>query len=68
MGGDHMVSPRRAAQMLGIHVNTVRTWCLRTEKGQKSRLPNATRHPGNGYFQVPVKDINAIKNGKKDEK
>jgi transposase len=66
--GEKMVSARRAAKMLDVHVNSVREWCLRAEKGMSSKLPNAQRNYANGYFQVPISDIETLKSGKNQQK
>ena len=42
------VSARRAARILGVHPKTVRTWCRKARKGERSPLPSGSvrRTPG----------------------
>lgn len=56
---DALISPRRAASIIGVHHNTVYEWCARTESGEPSPLPRVERAE-NGYMQVPLADALAV--------
>lgn len=58
---DKRISPNRAAKLLGVHVNTVYRWCQATEKGEYSRLSDVIRNDVNGYFEISLKEILALR-------
>lgn len=54
------VSPRRAAKMLGRHLNSVYGWCRAAERGQPSKFRNIERDPRNGYFLIDLDEIERL--------
>lgn len=54
------VSPARAAQMLGTHVDTVRRWVQAALRGGASPV-RAARRDANGYYWIPVSEVQRLK-------
>jgi len=55
------ISPTKAARLLGVHVNTVYTWCRRAVNGRPSRLRNVEQNAVTGYFYVDLDEVKAMK-------
>lgn len=56
-----MVSPRKAAKLLGLHYNTVYADCRRSVAGDpRAKLRGVKKHL-NGYFQVPMSEVQRLK-------
>jgi len=54
------VSPTKAARFLGVHVNTVYSWCKRAESGSPTRLQNVERTRA-GYYYIDLNELKALK-------
>ena len=52
-GTQTYVTLKRAAQALGVHEQTLRSW-------EKRGLISMVRLPGSGYRRVPVKEIERL--------
>lgn len=63
---DGLVSPRRAAAIIGVHHDTVYRWCRAAESGEPTRLARVERDPKNGYFRLSLHDIMPVVIGKSD--
>ena len=55
------MSPTRAAKVLGVHINTVHTWCRKSVAGTPSKLEKVTRNPVNGYYLLDSDEVKALK-------
>jgi hypothetical protein len=55
------ISPTRAANILGVHINTVRSWCQKAVAGEPSKLVEVERNPATGYYSVDLGEIQALK-------
>lgn len=58
------ISPTRVARMLGVHINTVHTWCQKAVAGEPTRLKNVERNNVTGYYWVDLNEVNELKNKK----
>lgn len=54
---DGLVSPRRAATIIGVHEKTIYRWCRAAEAGHPTRLARVERDEDNGYFRLSLHDI-----------
>lgn len=54
-------SPKKAADVLGVHHNTVRSWAHASIDGRESRLQNVERHPLTGYLYIPGSEVDRLK-------
>jgi hypothetical protein len=52
-----MVSPFRAAKLIGVHHNTVYAWCKKVEEGEKTRITIVHRDPSNGYLYLSLDEV-----------
>lgn len=57
---DALISPTRAAQILGVHQTTVHRWCIAAERGEPSKIPEVARAK-NGYLRVSLSAVLAVK-------
>ena len=54
------ISPSKAAQMLGVHVVTVRSWCAKAVNGEPSRLSDVLQYV-TGYYWISLEEVRALK-------
>lgn len=54
------ISPRKAATLLGVHYNTVITWCQRAVRGEASPLHDVSQHV-NGYYWISLAEVTALR-------
>lgn len=59
------ISPTKVASILGVHVNTVHTWCQRAVNGHPSKLKSVERNPATGYYWVDLEEVQNLRKGKK---
>lgn len=55
------VSPAKAARLLGVHYNTVYSWCRGCVEGSPTRLKQVTQNPLNGRYNVDLGEIRKLK-------
>ena len=55
------ISPTKVAGILGVHINTVHTWCKKAVTGEKSKLKNVERNPVTGYYWVDLEEVKELK-------
>lgn len=60
------MSPKRAADVLGVHHNTVRGWAHDHLAGRDSIVQRAERHPLTGYIHIPNSEVDRLKKGPDD--
>lgn len=48
------LTPGQAAKKLGVHPNTVYTWCQKAMDGEETPLKEVKKNPYNGYYRVKV--------------
>jgi len=60
-------SPRRAAEVLHVHRNTIYSWCMRAVNGEPSRLRHVDRHPITGYLSIPETEIARLQHPDDDD-
>jgi len=59
------ISPRRAASILGVHINTVHNWCKNSVDGLPSRLEDVKKTV-TGYYLINADEVRKLtKNSKK---
>lgn len=51
------VSPTRVAGILGVHVNTVHSWCQKAVAGEPSKLTKVEQHPATGYYWLDLDEV-----------
>lgn len=56
-----MISPARAASILGVHPHTIRAWCKLNIEGKPSRLSVVQQNPVTGYWWVSIDEILAMR-------
>jgi transposase-like protein len=56
-----MVSPSKAARLLGVCEATMRNWVRKYRAGSKSRLTVVDVNPITGWAMIAMVDINRIK-------
>lgn len=54
------ISPAKAARMLGVHYNTVLSWCRAAIDGEPSPLADVQQHV-TGYYWIAVSEIRALR-------
>jgi len=54
-----VVTPRRAARLLGIHKETVYRWCRDAVEGKKSRLRDVRRSV-TGRYLIAERDVKRL--------
>ena len=59
------VSPTKVARMLGVHINTVHTWCQKAVAGEPSKLKNVERNNATGYYWVDLEEVKELSGKKK---
>ena len=57
------VSPAKAARMLAVRTNTVRTWCHKALDGQPSRVQDVRQHPVTHYLTLSLAEVLRLKGG-----
>lgn len=57
---DALISPTRAAQILGVNQKTVHRWCVAAERGEPSKITHVTRE-NNGYMRISLAVVLAVK-------
>ena len=60
------MSPARAAQVLGVHRNTVYGWARDAAAGEQSKIKEVERHPVTRYLKIPKAEVERIKNESDD--
>jgi hypothetical protein len=55
------VSPARAANILGVHRNTVYGWAMDAIAGETSKFKAVERHPLTGYLEIPLAEVESVK-------
>lgn len=54
------IGPRKAASILGVHYNTVLTWCQKSVAGEPSMLFDVEQHI-TGYYWISLDEIRTLK-------
>lgn len=54
------ISPAKAAEMLGLHHNTVLAWCKAAIEGRPSKLSDVEQYI-NGYYWISLKEVKLLR-------
>lgn len=55
------VSPAKAARLLGLHYNTVYSYCRRAVEGRPSKLVNVSQNPVSRYYEIDLNEVNQLR-------
>jgi DNA-binding transcriptional MerR regulator len=53
------ISPAKAAQLLGVHVRTIRSWCQKAVAGEPSHLKDVRQHI-TGYYWLSLAEVKQL--------
>lgn len=59
------IQPRKAAKLLGVHLNTVYAYCRRAVAGEASPLREVHQNPLTGYYWLSLTDVMRLKGQEK---
>lgn len=54
------ISPSKAARMLGVHVDTIRSWCAKAIAGEPSKLRDVEQHI-TGYYWLSLDEVRELR-------